>query len=119
MEDGGWKMEITVPECWRYRCVALEFRLQPVSGGKLKLGLQLDRLSSFLRRLEARIHHLLRFQRPHRPVVVELAGKNLVGEVAEHPGVLRRRMAARLPVRAGWNLFAAGLGDTHFRLVEF
>ena len=100
-------------------CDTLEFRLQPVPGGNLQLGLQVHPLSIFLRRLKARIHHLLRFQRPHRPVVVELAGENLVGEIVEHQGVLRRRMAARRPIRARRNLSAAGFGDPHFRLVEF
>src|ERR1017187_5782219 len=71
------------------------------------------------RGLEARIHHLLRFQRPHRPVVVELAGKNLAGEVAEHDGVLRGCVAKFSRVGNGyWRLNAGNRRAANFRPVD-
>src|ERR1017187_5106998 len=71
------------------------------------------------RGLEARIHHLLRFQRPHRPVVVEFAGKNLVGEVAEHDGVLRGCVAKFSRVGNGcWRLNPGSRRAANFRPVD-
>jgi len=90
-----------------FRASTFGFRISASSGGKLKLGLQLHRLSSFSRRFKARIQNLLGFQRPHRPVVVEFAGKHLVGKVAEHPGVLRRGMALDRGIHTGRTFHAA------------
>src|ERR1035438_451114 len=103
MEDGGWKMEMCgskcakkAPEDWRTpKRSRVNWSHQDI---RKVWSVAALRRSSILQRhphrtvprgLEACIHHLLRFQRPHRPVVVELAGKNLAGEVAEHDGVLR------------------------------
>src|SRR5208282_2333287 len=53
------------------------------------------------------------------PFVVELAGKNLVGEVAEHDGVLRGRVAKFSRLGNGrWRLNAGSRRGAHFRPVD-
>src|SRR5580692_9120288 len=43
----------------------------------------------FLRRLEAHIQDLLRFERLHRPVVIEFTRPDLIREIPHHDDVLR------------------------------
>ena len=50
----------------------------------------------------------MRFERPHRPVVVEFAGENLVREIAPHPRVLCRGMSLQHRVGARRTFHVAG-----------
>src|ERR1700690_4321492 len=98
MEDGRWKMEIMfpgsagVPPANKSVCHCCqrggETPALPAVEFRLKTGLR-----TILRRFKTRIQHLLRFQRPHRPVIVQLSGEHLGGKVAENMCVLRGGMA--------------------------
>src|SRR5487761_2448718 len=67
------------------------------------------------RGFEAGVHHPLRFQRPQRPVVAELAGENLVRKIAEHERVLRGGVALQ-PGFGSRRTFCPG--NTMLRVVD-
>jgi hypothetical protein len=66
------------------------------------------------RRFEAGIHDLLRFQRPHRPFVVQFAGKNLVRKSCGSCSIPAPWMAG--PAVGG--VHSAGF-DIHSDVVDF
>ena len=67
------------------------------------------------RGFKAGVQNFLSFGRPHRPVVVELSGKNLVRKIAEHIRFLRGRLAVavfrNLHMAHIWNDIIAVLTD--------